>query len=180
MSVSSERVPISKRKRFELFDRDKFTCQYCGKQPPMVRLVIDHRIPIKEGGHNEDDNLITSCEECNQGKGAKVIGIGNTPTHQDALLAQERLEAIQASKLATKAAKAREALRQTMLGYYARLTGEESIDRAVLTSLCKLVYEFDFDTVAAWMDMAYTVVGSRRGKFIAYVCACARNTRSAA
>jgi hypothetical protein len=64
------RQPISKRTRFEIFKRDKFTCAYCGRTPPTILLVVDHVVPVVEGGRSDLDNLITACEECNQGKGA--------------------------------------------------------------------------------------------------------------
>ena len=68
------RKPISKRDRFEIFKRDRFTCHYCGGKPPEVVLHIDHITPVAEGGTNTLDNLITSCQECNLGKGAVPLG----------------------------------------------------------------------------------------------------------
>lgn len=64
------RKPIPKRIRFEVFKRDSFTCQYCGAHPPGVILHVDHIVAVASGGENEIDNLITSCEPCNAGKGA--------------------------------------------------------------------------------------------------------------
>lgn len=64
------RKAIGKKTRFEIFKRDNFTCQYCGKSAPNVILHIDHIIPVAEGGKNHITNLITSCAECNLGKGA--------------------------------------------------------------------------------------------------------------
>lgn len=64
----TERRPIPKRTRFEVFKRDKFTCQYCGKSAPDVVLQVDHVIPVSKGGTNEIMNLVTSCLECNLGK----------------------------------------------------------------------------------------------------------------
>ena len=69
----AKRKAIPKKVRFEIFKRDKFTCQYCGKQPPEVVLVIDHINPVALGGDNDEMNLITSCESCNQGKGANSL-----------------------------------------------------------------------------------------------------------
>lgn len=66
----AERKAISKRLRFEVFKRDSFTCQYCGKSAPDVVLHIDHIVPVKEGGKNDITNLVCSCESCNMGKGA--------------------------------------------------------------------------------------------------------------
>jgi hypothetical protein len=69
-----QRVPISKGKRFEIFARDGFTCQYCGLRPPDVILEVDHIEPVAGGGSNDDVNLITSCFDCNRGKRAKRLG----------------------------------------------------------------------------------------------------------
>lgn len=71
--VSGRKNP-SKRLRFEVFKRDRFTCQYCGAQPPGIVLVCDHIDPVKLGGQTTIDNLITACEPCNQGKAAKPLG----------------------------------------------------------------------------------------------------------
>lgn len=68
-----KRTPINKKLRFEILKRDNFTCQYCGKQPPDVILEIDHILPVKEGGDNSIENLITSCKECNSGKRARLL-----------------------------------------------------------------------------------------------------------
>ncbi len=62
------RKSISKRIRFEVFKRDAFTCQYCGKVAPDVVLHIDHIKPVSKGGSNGILNLVTSCESCNSGK----------------------------------------------------------------------------------------------------------------
>jgi len=56
--------------RFEIFKRDNFTCQYCGRNPKEdgCKLHLEHIIPKKKGGKNNPQNLITSCQECNYGK----------------------------------------------------------------------------------------------------------------
>lgn len=54
--------------RFEVFKRDGFRCQYCGKTPPDVTLEVDHIHPKSKGGQDEINNLITSCFDCNRGK----------------------------------------------------------------------------------------------------------------
>ena len=64
-----ERKGIGKKTRFEVFKRDKFTCQYCGRMAPDVILEVDHIKPVAEGGTNKMINLITSCRDCNRGKG---------------------------------------------------------------------------------------------------------------
>jgi len=68
MKKGIKRKSISKRIRFEVFKRDKFTCQYCGKKSPDVILEVDHIKPKSKGGADEILNFITSCYECNRGK----------------------------------------------------------------------------------------------------------------
>lgn len=67
------RKALSKKTRFDVFKRDLFTCQYCGAHPPGVLLHVDHVIAIAAGGANDKDNLVTACEPCNAGKGARPL-----------------------------------------------------------------------------------------------------------
>lgn len=67
------RQALSKKTRFEVFKRDGFSCQYCGATPPQVVLHVDHVHPVAEGGANDQDNLVTACEACNQGKAANLL-----------------------------------------------------------------------------------------------------------
>jgi hypothetical protein len=67
------RKPISNSIRFEVFKRDAFTCQYCGAKAPEVILNVDHINAVVSGGSNEIINLITSCFNCNSGKGARAL-----------------------------------------------------------------------------------------------------------
>jgi HNH endonuclease len=67
------RKQLSKKTRFEIFKRDIFTCQYCGAHPPGVILHVDHIKPVADGGTNVIDNLVTACEPCNAGKGARLL-----------------------------------------------------------------------------------------------------------
>lgn len=68
ISRMTERKPLSKRTRFDVFKRDKFTCQYCGKSAPDVVLHVDHIVPVSKGGTNDIINLVTACQSCNLGK----------------------------------------------------------------------------------------------------------------
>ncbi len=74
ISSHRKRKSTGKRLRFSVFQRDQFTCQYCGAQPPDVVLVCDHIAPVARGGETSIDNLITSCEACNQGKADRSLG----------------------------------------------------------------------------------------------------------
>lgn len=88
------RKSIPKRMRFEVLKRDKFTCQYCGRQAPDVVLNIDHIKPVSKGGKNELTNLITSCFDCNSGKSDRELSDDSAVKKQKAQLdmLQERRE----------------------------------------------------------------------------------------
>lgn len=89
-------MALSKRIRFEIFKRDNFTCQYCGRKAPDIVLHCDHIDPKSKGGNNTILNLITACEGCNLGKGARRLSDNSVLTKQRDQLAllQERQEQI--------------------------------------------------------------------------------------
>ena len=89
------RKPISTRTRFEIFKRDGFACQYCGRTPPVVILHVDHIIAVANGGDGSRENLITSCSDCNLGK--SNVPIGDAPEPLKATL-QREIEAAKQSK----------------------------------------------------------------------------------
>lgn len=51
-----------------VFLRDNFTCQYCGKKLPSYDLTIDHVIPRKHGGKSNWENVVACCVDCNAKK----------------------------------------------------------------------------------------------------------------
>ena len=69
----AERKPLSKKLRFQILNRDNFTCQYCGRKAPDVILEVDHIVPVAKGGKTEVENLITACHDCNSGKKAESL-----------------------------------------------------------------------------------------------------------
>jgi hypothetical protein len=80
--VRNSRKTLSKAIRFEVFKRDSFTCQYCGRKAPEVILPVDHIQAVAGGGTNSITNLITSCRDCNSGKGAKALSDTSTLAKQ--------------------------------------------------------------------------------------------------
>lgn len=66
-------MAIKKSTRFEVFKRDKFTCQYCGRSAPDVILEPDHIQPRAKGGDDDILNLVTACKDCNSGKSDKTL-----------------------------------------------------------------------------------------------------------
>lgn len=86
----SVRKPISQKVRFEIFKRDHFTCQYCGSTPPKVVLEVDHILPVSKDGGNDDGNLITSCFNCNRGKGKNELTSIAPSIEQRTIIAAEK------------------------------------------------------------------------------------------
>jgi 5-methylcytosine-specific restriction endonuclease McrA len=73
--VLKEYVPTARRPaftRFNVFLRDRFSCQYCGQSLPAERLTFDHVIPRSRGGRTEWGNVVTACEPCNLRKGHRL------------------------------------------------------------------------------------------------------------
>jgi len=81
---------VSKRTRFEIFKRDGFACQYCGAHPPSVLLHVDHILALAAGGSNHVDNLVTACEPCNAGKGARPLSVAPQSLSEKAAEVAER------------------------------------------------------------------------------------------
>lgn len=61
------------RLRTAVFERDSFTCRYCGNAEYERRwLVADHVVPPEKGGSDALDNLVTACRPCNKRKGGRT------------------------------------------------------------------------------------------------------------
>jgi 5-methylcytosine-specific restriction endonuclease McrA len=54
--------------RRNIFKRDRYTCQYCGRQPGSEELTIDHVLPRAQGGQSRWDNCVLACLDCNKRK----------------------------------------------------------------------------------------------------------------
>lgn len=57
--------------RRTVFERDSFTCQYCGERGG--KLECDHVLPVAKGGKTEIVNLATACFRCNRSKGSRPL-----------------------------------------------------------------------------------------------------------
>jgi 5-methylcytosine-specific restriction endonuclease McrA len=55
--------------RFNVFLRDRFTCQYCGDNQD---LTFDHLIPRSRGGLTRWENVVAACAPCNLLKGGQM------------------------------------------------------------------------------------------------------------
>jgi len=64
-------ISIWARIRKAVFERDDYTCQYCGKRDS--RLECDHVRPVSKGGSHDMLNLVTACFACNRSKRDKDV-----------------------------------------------------------------------------------------------------------
>ncbi len=62
--------PRRKLTRLEVFNRDRYTCQYCGKQSR--QLTLDHVIPRYRGGQQTWENVVSACVPCNRRKAGRT------------------------------------------------------------------------------------------------------------
>lgn len=81
-------MAVSRKLRFEVFKRDSFTCQYCGRTAPEVLLEADHIELVAKGGKDTILNLITACKDCNGGKSA-------TPLSDQSVLAKQKRQLVE-------------------------------------------------------------------------------------
>ena len=62
--------PERKLTRFEIFNRDQYTCQYCGRETR--QLTLDHVTPRHRGGQHTWENVVSACVPCNRRKAGKT------------------------------------------------------------------------------------------------------------
>ena len=68
-------IPLTRRPpftRFNVFLRDRFTCQYCGEPNTASELTFDHVVPRSRGGRTAWENVVTACTHCNLAKGSRL------------------------------------------------------------------------------------------------------------
>ncbi|MFZ5878252.1 MAG: HNH endonuclease [Chloroflexota bacterium] len=63
--------PHVKLTRREVFRRDNYTCQYCGRRD--VGLTVDHVMPRHLGGEHTWTNVVAACPSCNHRKGGRKL-----------------------------------------------------------------------------------------------------------
>jgi len=62
--------PERKLTRLEVFSRDHYTCQYCGRETR--QLTLDHVIPRYRGGQHTWENVVGACIPCNRRKAGRT------------------------------------------------------------------------------------------------------------
>lgn len=69
VAVPKTELPFSKE---NVYTRDNYTCQYCGKKLTYSDLTLDHVYPKSRLGPDIWENIVTCCKECNQYKADKT------------------------------------------------------------------------------------------------------------
>ena len=59
--------------RKNIYERDDYTCQYCGRKMKTQLLNFDHILPSSRGGKTTWENIVTSCIKCNNKKSNKTL-----------------------------------------------------------------------------------------------------------
>ena len=74
MAQSSSMSAKRKQAKVQMLkDRDGDRCWFCWREfNDERRRTLDHMIPVSAEGTNAIENLVLSCEECNQIKGNRV------------------------------------------------------------------------------------------------------------
>ncbi len=57
--------------RREVFRRDNYTCQYCGRH--ISEMTVDHVLPKHLGGEHIWTNVVAACPSCNHRKGGRPL-----------------------------------------------------------------------------------------------------------
>ena len=173
----TKRKGLSKKLRFTIFARDGFACRYCGRQSDEVKLVVDHLIPVAQGGGNEETNLLTSCEPCNQGKSDRTVAQA-APSETDRLrLAQEFQEQNDLHRKATEALRQSRETRQLIVNSYCEIMGVNEVAKSAVTCYVNFCSEVGPNLLFEWFHIAAGKMPSRSDSDICkYICGIRRNT----
>lgn len=166
------RKAISKKLRFDVFKRDGFVCQYCGSHPPSVILHVDHIDPVANGGKNNIDNLITSCEPCNLGKGAALLSSAPKSLKEKSEEVAEREAQLKEYNAILQAKENR--LSNETWDVAAILDGKEwieSYNRADLISIKRFLEKLPFVVVKEAAEIAFAHGPHSEARRFKYFCA---------
>jgi hypothetical protein len=151
-----KRKHISPSLRFQVLERDGFTCRYCKRKSEgdPLPLEIDHLIPVSKGGSNDIQNLVTACRDCNRGKSAKIIKEA-TPNPADLSRALHSLRDQMLIAMKTRAEiDARDERKQKTIEYWRKQTGRDSADSKTINVIFRYVETYGEGVVFPWIKIA--------------------------
>lgn len=76
VAIPELELPFS---RENIFARDNYTCQYCGREFKSRELTLDHVLPKSRGGKDDWENIVACCKHCNQTKANRTPEEANMP-----------------------------------------------------------------------------------------------------
>ena len=151
------RKALPKKIRFEVFKRDKFTCQYCGRMSPDVILEVDHIKPVAEGGENDLLNLVTSCRDCNRGKGkTRISKSAELKKQQNAL--KELAERKEQTEMMMEWRLMLSEMHAQNIEYvddYIQSISEYALSDAGKAAISKLIHQFSLPELIDAVDIAF-------------------------
>ncbi len=109
--------------RFNVFLRDRFSCQYCGDRDD---LTFDHIVPRSRGGITSWDNVVAACSPCNLRKGSMTTEEARMWPSQTAVSADGASPAQERPAVPAQLS-ARKLGRLSLLGHRAGAVGERCI-----------------------------------------------------
>ena len=68
--IPCHEAPFTRR---NLFLRDDYTCQYCGRRCTTDHLSVDHVLPRSRGGSTSWENCVLACVGCNARKADRTL-----------------------------------------------------------------------------------------------------------
>lgn len=152
-----KRKALSKQTRFEVFKRDSFRCQYCGRGIDETILEVDHIQPVAEGGTNDLINLITSCRDCNRGKGKRKLSDRVVAEKESKFLEEEQAR-LEQSQMVIEWKKQLLAQRESEVEYlsdYIESITDWGVSDYGMTSLRSLITQFGFSNVCEATEISY-------------------------
>lgn len=165
------RESISKRKRFEIFKRDGFECQYCGATPPGVVLHCDHIEPVSKGGSSDMDNLITACQSCNQGKSDIQLNSVPQSLSERSAEVKEREEQIAGYQEILRLKRERlEGEAQEILEIFCKSYGIDGIPKMDFVSIKRFVDKLGYHDCHEAAEMACSKFYSGYSRSFKYFC----------
>lgn len=170
---------MSTKLRFEVFKRDGFKCQYCGVTPDKQVLQVDHINPVAKGGKNDIDNLVTSCQPCNIGKGANSLAsIPVSLKEKSEQIAEQEKQIKQYQKIIMSARKRKEDFAWSIAEVFDPWA-RDGYSRANLASIRSFLEKLPYEEVLEAADIATSKGFKSKASCFSYFCGvCWRKIRS--
>lgn len=176
------RRSLGKKLRFEIFARDQYQCRYCGRSPPTIILHVDHVVAVVEGGTDDPENLVTSCSDCNLGKGRIIAPAPpGAPSMKDKLaVLQEAEEQLAEYRAFLEGSRQKEdvALQHVAKYWSSLFSNQQELTQSGLSGLRTHLKHFAPEKVMEAMDIA-RARKSDPGEHFKYTQGILRNWRRA-